>query len=48
MGNKILNGNKIIVLSVILERRFVMTYGEYKQTEEYLNAEDIDLCINGV
>lgn len=24
-----------------------MTYGEYKQTEEYLNAEDIDLCING-
>ena len=24
-----------------------MTYGEYKQTEEYLNAEDVDLCING-
>lgn len=24
-----------------------MTYGEYKQKEEYLNAEDVDLCING-
>lgn len=24
-----------------------MTYGELKQTEEYLNAEDIELCING-
>lgn len=24
-----------------------MTYGEYKQTEEYLNAEDIEVCVNG-
>ena len=24
-----------------------MTYGEYKKTEEYLNAEDIYLCVNG-
>lgn len=24
-----------------------MIYGEYKQTEEYLNAEDVSLCVNG-
>ena len=24
-----------------------MTYGEYKQTEEYLQAVDVDLCVNG-
>lgn len=24
-----------------------MTYGEYKETEEYINAEDIYLCVNG-
>lgn len=24
-----------------------MLHGEYKKTDEYLNAEDITLCING-
>ena len=24
-----------------------MTYGEYKQTDAYINAEDIDVCVNG-
>ena len=24
-----------------------MTYGKYKKTKEYLNAEDIYLCVNG-
>ena len=24
-----------------------MTYGEYKQTEAYINAEDVDVCVNG-
>jgi hypothetical protein len=24
-----------------------MTYGELKQTDMYLNANDIDLCVNG-
>ena len=24
-----------------------MTYGEYKKTDEYLNAEDVTVCVNG-
>lgn len=24
-----------------------MTYGEFKETEMYMNAEDINLCVNG-
>ena len=27
--------------------KVIMTYGEYKKTKEYLNAEDIYLCVNG-
>ena len=25
----------------------IMTYGEYKKTDEYLNAEDVTVCVNG-
>lgn len=24
-----------------------MTYGELKETEMYINAEDVDVCVNG-
>ena len=24
-----------------------MIYGEFKQTKEYLNAEDVSVCVNG-
>ena len=29
----------------VLERSFDMTYGEIKETEAYINAEDIEVCV---
>ena len=38
---------QILSSMVVLERSFDMTYGEIKETEAYINAEDIEVCVNG-